>query len=224
MFKSKKTRFVSVFASLILFFGVLILAVGSTGAYFSDTHPGTITGTIGSIRITPSGGTGNTGTAMNFTNLLPGVPQTVTIGYKNTGANNEDVYIIFNNATALSALNNLGTYGAVTLSANGTTLFQSANLDDNSTSCGAFKSTLPSCWPLLSQYKVASNVPPGATGSISFSFSYASKLKGQASAGTITSWNVYPVPGQFVTNSSDGTGSGLPYQIAATQVGITPGM
>ena len=35
-------------------------------------------------------------------------------------------------------------------------------------------------------------------------------------------FNLYPVPGQYTVDPADGTGSGLPYEIVATQVGQTP--
>ena len=53
-------------------------------------------------RITPSGGTESTDSSfmdLAFSNMLPGDPQTVTVNYQNTGANTEDVYVVFPNAT-----------------------------------------------------------------------------------------------------------------------------
>jgi hypothetical protein len=209
------------------------VASGQTGAYFSDTHTGSISGTIGSIRITPSGGTESTdGSFMDlaFSNLLPGDPQAVTVNYQNTGSNAEDVYVVFPNATALSALNNLGSYGTVHLSSAGNgavgDVFDSANLNDNSASCpvGSTSSTHPvPCEPLPNELLIASNVGPGGGGSFSFSFNYASKLSTQAPVGTTANWNAYPVLGQTTTNTADGTGNGLPYEIVATQPGVTPG-
>jgi hypothetical protein len=217
MLKNLKIKGVALVASVALLGGTAWLAAGATGAYFSDTHSGTISGTVGSIRVTPYGGSGVSGADISFSNMLPGAAQTATVDYQNTGLDPEDVYIVFNNATALSALNNLGTYGEAHLSANGTPLFDSANLNDNSTSCGPFSPS--GCWPMRSQYLVASNVAPGATGSVSLTFNYASKLKSQGPG----VWNSYPVSGQFTTNASEGSGSGLPYEIVATQPGVTPG-
>lgn len=198
----------------------VIIASGITGAFFSDSHSGKISGTIGSIRVTPSGGTGPEGLNFSFDNLLPGETQTAHMEYKNTGTGNEDVWIVFNNETALSALNNLGTYGVVHLVSNGSEVFGSANLNDNETSCGPFSSS--GCWPLKKQYRLASNVAPGGTGSASFTFGYTGKLKTQPPEGVTAVFNQYPVPGQFKVNSADGSGDGLPYQIVATQVGQTP--
>lgn len=219
MLKTFRTKAVALAASVSLLGGVAWIAAGTTGAYFSDTHSGTISGTIGSIRTAVSGGTGTDGTNFSFDNMLPGEPQTATVSYQNTGTNPEDVYIVFDNPTALSALNNLGTFGEAHLVANGSHLFDSANLNDRASTCGAF---VPSgCWPLASQYKVASNVAPGQGGYVSLTFDYTGKLTTQAPEGTTAVFNSYPVPGQ--QNADGAPGSGLPYQIVATQVGITPG-
>jgi hypothetical protein len=217
MLKSLKFKGAALAVSVALLGGTAWLAAGATGAYFSDTHTGAITGTLGSIRVTPYGGSGSDNMNLAFTNMLPGVSQTATVSYQNTGADPEDVYIVFNNATALSALNNLGSYGEAHLSANGTHLFDSVNLKDSSGSCGAFAPG--ECWPLASQYLAASNVAPGHTGSISFSFNFAGKLTGPQDS----IWNSYPVVGQTTINAGDGTGNGLPYEIVATQHGVTPG-
>ena len=226
MLRNVKVKGLALVATVALLGGTAWVAAGTTGAYFSDTHSGSINGTIGSIKVTPYGGGGSNGMDLSFTKMLPGELQTVTVNYQNTGANAEDVWIVFNNATALSALNNMGTYGEAHLSANGTALFDSANLNDRVGTCGVLSPS--GCWPLAKQYKVAANVAPGATGSISFAFMLASK--------TVTpplAFNHYPVSAegwldthdsndQNYVNSADGSGYGLPYQIVATQHGVTP--
>jgi hypothetical protein len=234
----KRRRYVILPLLVALFLGVTFFGLDKTGAYFSDTQSGTISGSLGNVHVTTSGGTDALDFA--FTNMLPGDPQTVTANYQNNGSVPEDIWIVFPNATALSAFNNLGTYGVAHLSANGTDLFDSANLDDNSTSCGAFTPNMttvngvsqPGCWPLLSKYLLVSGLAPGASGNVSFTFNYASKLTGQPAAGTTAPFNTYPVAagqwsptntnGQFVVNSGDGSGSGLPYAIVAEQTGVTP--
>lgn len=225
MLKTFRTKAVALAASVSLLGGVAWIAAGTTGAYFSDTNQGDISGTIGSILIDTSGGSGAEHANFSFANMLPGEAQTAVVGYKNTGANNEDVYIVFNNATALSALNNLGAYGEAHLKANGAALFDSANLHD-ATTCGTFSPAPGQCWPLAKEYKVASNVAPNEGGTVSFTFNYAGTLKGQAPVGTTAAFNSYPATGpdpQTTVNATDGIGAGLPYQIVATQVGITPG-
>lgn len=227
MRRSTAVRFAVWLATLGAMAGLAITATGMTGAYFSDAHNGDITGNIGSIKVTPSGGGGTDGTDFTFSNMLPGVPQTATVHFQNSGANAEDVWLVFDNATALSALNNLGTYGEVHVS-NGSALFDSANLNDRSPTCGAFSPS--GCWPLPAKIKVASNLASGASGHVSFTFNYAGKLSNPAAEGA--PFNVYPVPagawsptnpdGQYTVNAADGTGAGLPYEIVATQVGQTP--
>ena len=214
---STAARFVVWGATLAALAALVVAATGMTGAYFSDTHQGDITGNIGSIKVTPSGGTGADSTDFTFTNMLPGEPQTATISYQNTGLNHEDVWLVFNNATALSALNNLGTYGEVHIS-NGHELFGSANLNDRSSTCGPFSPS--GCWPVPSQIKVGSDIAPTAGGYVKFTFNYAGKLKDPAAEGA--AFNIYPVPGQNTVNAADGNGSGLPYELVATQVGQTP--
>lgn len=248
-----KTRVITLVATISLLGGTAFIASGSTGAYFSDTQNGNVGGTIGQIAISPTSNLG-----INFSDLLPGAPQTVTVNYTNTGNVNQDIWVTFPNATALSALNNLGHYGSATVSSygwgspNGTD-FTTTNLDDNSAvdACGPLSPS--GCWPLPNQVKLASNVPPGQTGSFTFTFEYAPALNNTPA----THWNTFPIPGdnnlyqsyaacetyyntnalpagdsnahqacgdnQVTINAGDGTGNGLPYALVATQVGITPG-
>lgn len=233
--KNIKRRVVALTASVALLGGAAWVAAGTTGAYFSDTHSGSVSGTIGSIKVSVTGnGTGTDGTNLNFSNLLPGEAQTVTLKYGNTGRNTEDVYITFPNATALSALDNLGRYGEVHISANGSPIFDSANLSDAGDPAAYSNATPISRWPLMSQYKIASNVTPGQYGTVTFSFNYSTGLSGDdgvaptglnanVAGATGPVFNAYPVAGQKTVNAADGTGSGLPYQIVATQPGIAPG-
>lgn len=226
MLKNVKVKGLSLVATVAVLGGTAWIAAGTTGAYFSDTHTGSITGTVGSIKVTPYGGAGASSMDLSFDKLLPGEAQKVTVNYQNTGANAEDVWIVFNNATALSALNNMGTYGEVHLSANGTALFDSANLNDRSGTCGAFSPT--GCWPLAKKYLVASNLAPGSAGNVSFAFALASKTETPPVA-----FNRYPASAQGYlvsgntndqnyVSAADGAGDGLPYQIVATQHGVTP--
>jgi len=233
-----KVRVAAMTATVALLGGTAFVASGATGAYFSDTQPGTISGTIGCILVTASGGTANghgSGQDFAFSNLLPGEAQTITVNYQNTCPTNaEDVWITFPNATALSALNNLGKYGTVHVTSAGDgavgDVFDSANLNDRVATCGALSPA--GCWPLPGQLKVASDVGPTQSGSVTFSFMYASALSTQPPPGTGV-WNTYPVPagqysptnpdGQTTVNVADGTGAGLPYAVVATQLGITPG-
>ncbi|TFD85982.1 hypothetical protein [Cryobacterium serini] len=208
-----------------------LAALGPTGAYFSDTAQGKVTGSLGSIKITGSGGMGYEELDLNYTNLLPGAAlQTQTVGYENTGRSNQDVWVVFNDADALHALNNLGHYGAFKISRDGTTVFNSTNLSDGGEEgdvCTFTDVDIPGdlCHPLPKMVMVASNVAPragnGADGHISFGFAYPDylgngSLNNESNETNGGAWNNYPL--------ADPTASGLPYQIVATQVGQEPGV
>jgi hypothetical protein len=92
---------------------VLALAVASTGAYFTDSHPGQVDGTFGSVAVTLNGsGTGPENMQFNFTGMLPGQWKTATMTTTNTGSDTEDIYMVFTNANDVwSQVNTLGTYG-----------------------------------------------------------------------------------------------------------------
>lgn len=228
-----KMRALTLVASVALLGGTAFVASGQTGAYFSSTVQGDFTGTVGSIQITPS-----SPTDIGFTNLLPGVPQTISVSYENSGSSAEDVYLDFNDVAALSALNSLGHYGAVTITSSGDgasgSVFYSSNLNDNITSCGFFANTTSTqtfkgesgpgmnCWPVPDQLLIAGNVPSGAGGTFYFTFEYSSYLSGQSGAYT-EPWNTYPAPGGQTFLGLGDSGTGLPFQLVATQVGITPG-
>jgi hypothetical protein len=212
MRKSKIARIAGFTVALGATASLVGFAATGTGAFFSDSSPGTITGSVGSILVSVSGGNGSTSTDFHFDRLLPGTPQTETITYTNTGNSTEDVYLTFPNATALSALNDLGTYGSVQVNnAGGQDVFDSTNLNDNTTTCSD-----PACKPLPSQLKVGSNLTPGASATATFSFGYPGKLHTQ-----FPDFNTYPVAGQFTVVPGQ-SGTGLPIAIVATQVGQTP--
>jgi hypothetical protein len=197
--------------------------VKSSGAYFSESHQGKITGTLAGVHCTPSGGGGASNLDIAFPNpMVPGVAQTVSSTCTNDGNIKEDIYVVFDNPTALSALNNLGTYGEVHLQANGTEIFASQNLNDHA-SCPPGAGPPPVCAALGSVYLIASNVAVGNAATMGFSFNYASKLGGSGSPaiGPPAVWNTYPDPsgGQTTVNVADGTGNGLPYKFVAIQAG-----
>lgn len=207
-----------------------VVASGTTGAYFSDTKSGGITGTVGSIHVSVSGqssdGVNGNGINLTYSNLMPGAVQTVTFDFQNTGPVAQDVFMTFPNVPALHALNNLGTYGEVHVASSGTPLFDSANLNDGRTradgtnSCGAL--TPAGCWPLPTSLKVASSVAPGASGVVTFSFGYASKLGNGSNGGTGGVWNSYPVLDAYGADTTPTPGTGLPVNVVATQVGQQP--
>lgn len=185
-------------------------AVAGTGAYFSDSSgPHTISATLGSIKIN----TANTDIA--FTNLLPGESRTATAQFQNTGANPQDVWIVFNQAdigdhlagTDTNLINDRGTYGAVLIKASGTPVFLSNNLNDDPSSnhCPDQAALLDpvACHGLPHMLKLADNLGVGTPGTFEFTYTVAAKLNSAAQESTPA----------FVT---------IHYTIVATQHGITP--
>jgi hypothetical protein len=217
---------------------VALIAASSsvTGAWFTDSAPGSVTGTLGEVHVH------TTTTTFQWTNMMPAEPQTATVAFQNTGTGNQDFWLVFKNVPALHAFNNLGTYGEVHIvDGNNNHLFDSTNLQDgrhqysvnganvpDTNSCGTFSPT--GCWPLPTSLKLASNVAPTAGNSVAFTFNYAGKLGGSPSTysggGT---FNQYPLSGKDIFDGAPGAadgalpnGGGLPFEIVATQVGHAP--
>jgi len=91
-------------------------AASGTGAYFSDNHPGSVTGTFGHVTVDVTGGgdsvAGQSPLAFDWKNMLPGDWKSATLTVKNTGTASEDVWLLFDDSNGeWSALNTLGTFG-----------------------------------------------------------------------------------------------------------------
>ena len=181
-------------------------AASGTGAYFTDAKPGNISGTMGSIRITAYDGGGTSATDIAFTDMLPGEGQVKTVRYQNTGKNTEDVWLVFNQAdlgdfnshTDTGKVNDMGHFGEIHVSSNGTEVFGSKNLNDDATSCPPAGTD---CNPLPAKIKLADGVTPGTVGGFAFSFT----------------------PGANTGNwGQEATRLNLGYQLVATQHGIAP--
>lgn len=222
---------------------LIAAASGATGAFFNDTHSGTLTGNVGSILVATSNLT------LDMQNMLPGTWNTKTVHYVNNGANAQDVWVVFTNKTALHALNNMGQYGQVTIKNTGTRKFYSINLSDGETAAGGpitqagghctstkaaaaatdvalttnESGSTPGCWPLKNAIELASNVTPGQGGTMTFSFAMGPKFKGSALEGQ--PFFCYPLVqngSNQETQTCTGANHGLPYEIVATQPGIAP--
>lgn len=197
--------------------GLAFLASGSTGAYFEDVKQGGATGTVGQVKISTEGGNAVNDPTFTWNDMLPGDYKSLTVKYTNTGTVPEDVYLTFPNATALSALNSLGTYGEVHVSVNGNEVYANANLNDkpNNGTSG-----------LPAQLKLQEGLAVNHTGTFTFTFRYADKLGGVQGAATHSTgggvFNPYPVSGQVTTRSGDGSGNGLPFAAAGVQEGHLP--
>ena len=110
MSKRKFARTAAVATTIVATVALISSVVAGSGAYFTDTHAGSITGNLGTVAITVTGQT------IDFQNLLPGVNQTSTVHVTNTGTGNEDIYLAFDNSNlAWSAVNDLGMYGIFTI-------------------------------------------------------------------------------------------------------------
>lgn len=228
-----KFKIIGLALALVLIAGLVAVASGATGAYFSEVKDGgKIDGTVGKVRVNTSN------MVLNFANLMPGEPQTVRVDYQNVGTGNQDIWMVFPDRDALHAINDYGTFAEVTVSdSNSGTVFYSNNLNDRPNN---------GTTPLPKAVRLVRSIPAGGSGTLSFTFMYAAKLGGgyvdgtgaykaytaHAAGGGL--WNPYPLPA--AANVPPATGNyyeptpgiellskaGLPYQVAATQVDIAP--
>jgi hypothetical protein len=180
-------------------------AASATGAYFTDSKAGTITGTMGTIKITGYDGGGPDHLDINFTKLLPGESQSSSVRYQNTGDSNQDVWVVFKQSDlgthdGQTGLNSYGSYAEVHIAANGSSLFDSQNLNDGY-ACGTPSAGFPTICPLPAQIKLADNLAPGVVGDMTFTFGAGAKFKNSVQGAPILS---------------------LHYKLVATQHGIAP--
>jgi hypothetical protein len=238
-----KFKIIGLALALVVIAGLVAVASGATGAYFSDTRSGNISGTIGDIAVTTSGGiVGNADDGINFqwNNMVPGVQYSATVTYQNTGHSVQDVWLVFNNKTALSRFNSIGAFGAARVTSSDGAYFYSNNLNDHKVDQGGTTPPRGTVKMLPATIKLASNVGPTASGTMTFTFAYASGMV-HPEAGNV--FNKYPLetPGSaagagwpddgnqasydqnYANPAVDGSGSGLPFEIVATQPGIEPG-
>jgi len=194
MFASLKFKGVALIATVALLGGTAMVASGATGAYFSETHAGVVTGSTGSIHVDTSDSDGTGGESLNFdlNGLLPGEPQTIVVRYTNTGTNPEDVWIVFDPA-ALGLLNAAGTNATISIASTGGFLFSSTDMTAN---------------PVPGSIKVRSNLAPTADGRTNASFGIAASVSDPA-AEDLSSFLGIPLA--------------IPYTLVATQVGVAPG-
>jgi hypothetical protein len=184
---------------------LIAFGVSSTGAYFTDSQSGTITGKMGNIRIDANVvNQGNLNAV--FTNMLPGTGQTATVTYKNAStANPEDVWVVFNptdlgTGDGQTGVNSLGSYGEIHVGSNGVEVFASANLNDHYP-CGTVSAGYPTICPLPGAIQLNSSLGVGGTGQMTFSFTPSAKFKNSAQNSQVLK---------------------LRYKIVATQVGVSP--
>jgi hypothetical protein len=212
MFTSTTGKLVGFIGTVGISAALVAAAATGTGAYFSDSRSGTVSGSTGSIKVVTAGGGGTDNLNFTFNDMLPGEAQSATATYLNTGKNKQDVYLVFPNADALHAINDLGHFGEAHVSSNGTEIFASQNLNDNTAPGSSCPAGVADCNPLPAQIKLADNVSPGLGGSVKFTFAYGPRLRGAGAEEQ--PFNCYPV--------GTCTSNGLPFQIVATQHGIAP--
>ena len=194
--KKTKTARIAAFIGAIGGSAALIGAsVAGTGAYFQDsTDTNHITGKMGDIQVEGVGGLD-----MVFDKMLPGETHSKTVEYRNSGVNDQDVWLVFTNADQLHALNQLGTFGEVHVASNGTEKFGSANLNDNGSTCPPGAGN-PACNPLPAKIKLVDNLKADQHSVFSFGFKPSEKFKAVQNAQIL----------------------GLDYKLVATQHGIDP--
>ena len=212
MRKSITMKAGAVGTAFVLAGGLAVIASGTTGAYFSETKTGAMNGTIGSVHLSTSE------TTFNWNGIMPGVRQPANVEFTNTGTGPQDFYLVFPNATALSALNSGGRYGEVHISVNGVEKFASKNLNDNP-AYTCVNREIDAC-PVPQKMLLASDVAKDAVNAFKFEFNYPATI-GNGWQGL--AFNHYPVSDhQFTVNAADGIGAGLPFSVVAVQVGQQP--
>ena len=164
MHKSITMRVGAVGAASAMAGGLAVIASGTTGAYFSDTKTGSITGTIGNVHLS------TTDTTFAWTDMMPGEAKSATVAFTGKGSGPQDFYLVFPNLTALSALNSLGEYGAVHISGNAMDNWDSANLNDGYP-CGTPGNVgVATLCSVPQQLKLASNLGINETRNFTFQF------------------------------------------------------
>ena len=193
-------------------------AATGTGAYFTDSVSGTMSGTMGSISIrSGDGGGANAATTIRFTKMLPGETGTKTVAFTNNGQNPQDVWVVFpqsalgdfNHDTPHkgtdepSGINDFGTYATIQIKSGSSTVFYSNNLNDDPNSCpdGTADPVIKrACHALPTMVKLADNLAPRASGDMEFAFTPDAKFQDNQTLPVLS----------------------LPYKLVATQHGISP--
>lgn len=195
------------------------LAGQTTGAYFTDVHPGQInaTSTFGKVALSVDGisvpAGDSTGGANNLSvqwnNMLPGSDKTVSFSVTNTGTANESIWLAFNDSNGeWTAINSLGTYGDAQIHSplvnadynNLNNKYAEGTVAAGTNHCGDAN---PAIAYLPAQNHVADLVP-GQSTNFTFSLGFGSCLSNGSAQG-----------GPAFANP-------LLYDIVATQPGISP--
>lgn len=221
MFKNKTARVTAFIGALGASAALIGTAATTTGAYFTDSKSGNLSGTSGHIAVDRVGSFD-----LNFDGLMPGTYKDREVTYKTSSTGPEDIWLKFDPTTAGykaftgggSGPNDsgLGRYGHfVVKNNNGGTLFSSWNLrnqpngESGCADANGSGSNQPATGPNdtqngycgVPQYMlVESNVPDGSTKKMTLTFG----LTGKASGYEDTQW------------------AAVPFEVVATQPGVRP--
>jgi hypothetical protein len=221
MQKSKAIRLAGFVGALGASAVLVGAAVQGTGAYFTDSHNGSVNAGTGDVKVNTSDLT------LNFTSLLPGEFKTNNVDYTAAGTGPEDIWLVLptdGSAVAFNGgpgSNSLGRYGHFAVSAPGGD-FTSYNLTSPGTStdvCGVDAnghggsnqqatshnnsdpgSYVPYC-PVPGAILLQSGLTYGQSGTAAVTFGYTKILKSGQDA-----------PTALVA----------PFKIVATQAGVRP--
>jgi hypothetical protein len=211
--------------------GALIAsATGATGAYFTDSHDGSIQAVSGHLNLNITHGS----TTLNFTGLMPGEDQTAQVSYQTSlSSGTEDVWLVFPDTEAYEQFTGasgnslwpdggMGRYGHFAVSdSNGGNAFESYNLKnapsgstdvcpvDANTGRGGSNhpatseaDTPPYCG-VPNAILLASNLATGADGTVTVTFGLTGR--------------------QTQQNQTEFHPHALQYQLVGTQHGVKPG-
>jgi hypothetical protein len=220
--KSKALRLAGFAGALCASGALLATSISGTGAYFTDSHNGSINAGPGHVRVQVSDA------SLNFDNLLPGDYKTDRVNYTADGTGAEDIWLVFPTDGSANAFlqtpstgaTPLGRFGHFAVTSTGGANFSSYNLTaspsgySSSDSCGidangeggsnqqaATKADIvPFCAPRPA-ILLQSNMNASDAGSADLTFGFTPLLKG----------------------GQDGPRATIvPFKIVATQHGVRP--
>jgi hypothetical protein len=90
MFKNKTARVTAFIGALGASAALIGTAATTTGAYFTDTEAGTISGKTGTLQVNKVGNYD-----LSFNELVPGEYQDKNVEYTTTSSSNEDIWLAF---------------------------------------------------------------------------------------------------------------------------------
>jgi hypothetical protein len=244
MNKGKVARLAGFVGALGVSTVLVTTAIQGTGAYFTDSHDGSVSGTSGTLKLAISGST-----TLDWNNLEPTKYQDKEIKFAPTSATtlNEDVWLVFDSSTYAYGVftgtnkvapdvyngwtdGGMGRYGHFAVAVNDATIFQSYNLQlpaghesgvPGWTSTGANNTcTVTSSGHGGSAYQPSSTTDKPAECGVPSMIKLASNVKPH------TGWNsldiTFGITGRATDQNPKAWASNVPFQIVATQVGVMP--